>query len=252
MTTHDRRSGVDVAVPARWVTAFFDPLTPLSTRLRLEHQMLVWVRQNGVCASAWFAGMLWQVVATLPRDDPWWALGVRGVEGVGVDRGVTPGGVSGVWGADGVKFGSLDSARDVVFPSHPDPRLDPVLSPLVEGLDEFAGGVLALAFDGWEGPFDVLSRVVALGDEGADRVLAAGSAALRWAVWRRRVYVGRTDFYPLMVAQAWLGRALTVVSGGVVDVSGCVVEVGVERVDEGSWAELHSLAQPHPFFPPGV
>ena len=237
--------------PARWAVAMFEPLIEARRLLELEDEARVWSRQNPRIAAAWFAGFIWQIMATLPSDDPWRSLNVkwplastcevlrRGADTPSSHRGAT---------LRGEVFVGPAVGTDIVFPSNADITLDAGLVALRDGIDPASAAVLGLASDSWQAPFQLLSSLE--GDsEAATPVFNAACPALRWALWRRRAYIGKSDPYPLLTAFAWLGRAERVASGQAIDSEGCIFEIEAESIDDGAWADMAGMLNGHPFFP---
>lgn len=242
------------STPLRWIIGQLEPLTIGRTMTRLESDCVRWCTANPTIAPAWFAGMVWQILATLPADDPWRQIAVRGRDSEGriVERGQPPEGRMGAW-LHGSLMDSEEPGTDLTPRSSLDVSLDHGLVALNHGISERGAQVLGFGFDSFEAAAEMLKAdAVAMAPELFGRsIFDAGSAALRWALWRRRVYVGRTDPYPLMVALEWLERAGRVSRGESIDLGGCEFEISTEKIEDTAWSELSGLVGGHPLFPQG-
>lgn len=162
---------------AAWVVALCEPLIAARTRSGIENRMIRCAQDDPTYLSWWFAGVTADVMATLPGADPW--------------RSAKAGAFSG-WQA-GV---------DLVPPAHPNLFVDVGLAALVDPLPPRGRQVLARAADDVAGAASVL-----MGIAGGQDLVEAGGGALRWAAWRRRVYVGPEDPYVMTTGFGWLNRA---------------------------------------------
>ncbi|WNM27345.1 hypothetical protein RN607_14270 [Demequina capsici] len=231
-----------------------EPLTSATTHMRRENDMVRWVKKNPTVAAAWFSGVLWQIMATLPEDDPWRRISVRarGDHGEVIERLDPPDSMMGAW-LDGVAFGIAADGMDVVPRTVSDDTLDVGLVALAENLPRLAAQALGLAPDDFRDVMAVFmaSRSFLAPELYGRELFDMGAAALRWAIWRRRIYVGRADRLPLIVAVAWLRRAELVATGQAMSVEECRFEIHMDRAVTGSWGELRALVSDPPLFVPG-
>lgn len=243
---------MSLAVPARWAVGLGEPLLTAQRHLELEMSAADWSRSEPRLASAWFAGWLWQIAQTLPLDDPWRRMTVRWplAGGGEIVKGDPPDGAYGCW-LKGQPVKDSRAGGDIVYPSNQDLQLDAGLVALEEGIGPSAACLLGLScLDTWQQGRELLENLSRTnGVPGSSPVFDTGAQALRWMVWRRRVYVGRTDPYPLLTAFAWLPRAERLDEDLQVDIEACRYEIETERIDRGAWGDLHSIVVSPPFFP---
>ena len=163
-------------------------------------------------AAAFLGGMIADAMRTLPEEDPWRHLSARFQVGqASLTRGEVPrppettGAVIG-----GKPFGTPDSGDDLVLLAPGDPSTEVSSAALAEGLNPASAAVLAFGADGWKHSAEALRASPAddrdLFDTGAD--------ALRWALWRRRAYVGMEDPMTMLSAMQWAWRAEQVNESG--------------------------------------
>lgn len=219
-----------------WAVGLLEPLIGLERRQSIETEFHQWCRRHPERAVLWFAGTTSDLAETLPGDDPWRKLSARIGTGVSaITRGPEPPSSTGA--ANGKPFGTWRDATDLIEPTFDDPNLDVCLAALAEPLSPAAAALLAFAFDGWSAASDAawaIYRASAVPDEaqqadaprpafgelrsidlttspatypGADALVAAGQAALRWLVHRRATYTGSDDPYVIESAWHWAFRA---------------------------------------------
>lgn len=166
-------------------------------------------------------GMAADHVQTLPADDPWRHASAR--VGEGEDAMVRfevprPPEATGAE-LEGAHFGGEDSGKDLVDLGPGDPGAEVATAALAGGLEPAAAAVLAFAADGW---LRAALALLAAAEQGSP-IFETGAAALRWAMWRRRAYVGADDPLTMLSAMQWAWRARTV------EESGELVLAGTER-----------------------
>lgn len=232
-------------VPARWVTTLVEPLMPPADRTAHEQAMVEQIRRDPAWAAAYFAGFLHEIVVTLPADDPWRNLPAM------VDLEMLATGAStpdsddrfyhrvpgqpmapatGAFRPDGSPFGTIDDAADLALPGMgggDDPSVDVGLAALADGLSPLSAALLGFAPDTGRYLRDVFDAVYhamwkayvrqSEHKRAAEQYLATVSAALRWAIHRRRVYTGPGDEYPVVLGYAWISKAERVTMGAPMD-----------------------------------
>lgn len=196
---------------AAWLVAQCEPLVPTLSRAVVDEAFHEETRQNPTRTAWWFAGVVTDLVSTLPPNDPWRNLSAR----VGVlTRGVVPKPPTdtGASGPNG-PFGTVVDGHDLVHPSFADPSTDIGLAALSSGISATGAAILAFGADGWRSAgvatlaaLDEMMQAPGV-DDPAAAFAEAGADALRWAAWRRRAYVGPGDEMTLASGFAWLWRA---------------------------------------------
>jgi len=202
------RDGFDAAV--RWAAGLTEPLLPTLARVAADQA----VRRHAAADPRWavtlFAGVLADVLTTLPAEDPWRHLSARiGDLTIGTPPRTDPG--PGAWrrdpGGGRRPFGTWRDAADLTGtpPGGPgdDVRVDPGIAALSDPLTPRAAAVLAFAA---RGRAEARAAVAATGPSGATEFEAAAEA-LRWAVHRRRGYRGPGDLWPVEAVTVWAAHA---------------------------------------------
>lgn len=207
------------ATVARWAVVLTERYVPFEDALERERLFAQWCAQHASVARAWFAGVLWQVSATLPDDDPWCALTA------------TP---EGAMRAEGRMFGTSEDGVDLMPRAYSDTTLDASLVALARPLPRRSGALLARAHTSWTEIHRALLPVA-----GGD-LSAVAVPALRWLLWRRGAYVGAEDTYPLQTMLVWIGRAELAAQGGLPEPSALAFEIDQERIDPDGWTLLMS------------
>lgn len=205
---------------ATWLVAQCEPLVPTLDRAVAEEALVAEARTDPTRTAWWFAGVIADHVLTLPPADPWRSLSARVNETL--SRGVVPKPplMTGAVGSNG-PFGTVADGQDLVHPSFADAPTDISLAALASGISEGGAALLAFAADGWD---QAARAAMALHSEhmaqtrdereAANKFFGAASDALRWAVWRRRAYLGHADDWTLVSGFAWLWRAEELAASG--------------------------------------
>lgn len=218
--THDGWDDQDVAA---WVTSMGESLTDPRLALEIAGRARESFAADADRGRIWGAGVVSDVISTLPSVDPWRNLSARvRVEG-GADLvllgAAPPPPQTGATSPSGSPFGTWQDGVDLVPPAHRNLLVDIGLIALAEPLAPQAAAFMALAASDWRSGVRALEELGAGGGEVFDVVLPA----LRWAAWRRRVYTGPEDSYLMTTGFEWLSRASLITSG--------------DPVDDSSWAE---------------
>ncbi len=222
----DRRAPV-----ARWAMSLAEPLISTSRRIVLDADLAAFTAGNPQWTTYWFAGLVSDLVATLPPEDPWRHLsasldlgalsdGPAGEEDrLSFDnpRGrAAPAGTGAVL-PDGRRFGTAEDSADLLMPDIGPPDADIGVVALTEPLDPVAAALAGFATADTELFHAALARLWRRlhadavdhdGSPGAGgRWLAVVTPVLRRFIHRRRVYTGPEDPFPLVAAFSWMARA---------------------------------------------
>lgn len=212
---------------SRWVVAMYDPLIDTASRQEIEENLKEIIASNPHWFSAWLAGHLSDVVRSLDPDDPWRKLRLVG------GRALHP---------DGSPFGSWVDSTDLAQPAVPDMRSDLSLAALAVPLEDDAAALIAVASGGWDPTLAWceanLVTAATLDKAAADRFFKAATSALRWAVHRRRLYMGPEDSFVPINGIAWIGRAHKVTAGAVWDEQRAERVLQDSSVAPGTYLEL--------------
>jgi len=210
----------DRRVPASWLVTLVEPLIDLATRAALEDEMSARCGRDPVWAQWWFAGVISDHVLTLPAADPWRHLSAHVASAVGgMTRGSSPApprrtGAVGEFGA----FGTVRDGADLMPELPPEVSTDASMAALGPGLSAPGAAVLAFSADGYEAGARAIAALHGPGGDleeaGGARMFVVLSTALRWAMWRRRVYTPGEDPLTLASGFAWLWRAEVLRAGG--------------------------------------
>ncbi|GEL47775.1 hypothetical protein CHO01_28910 [Cellulomonas hominis] len=202
-----------LALPAAWAAALCEPLISTRRRADLDAAMRQRATESPRWAVIFFAGMVSDQIQTLPAEDPWRHLSARAGDLTRCDVPRPPDSTGAVSGGD--VFGQPSQGEDLVDLSPGDPGAEVTSAALADGLEPPAAAVLAFAADGWRAAAGALEEVLAQGHE----VFEIGADALRWAVWRRRAYVGADDDLTMLSAMQWAWRAQALSEGGALDLA---------------------------------
>jgi len=159
----------DLGEVHRWLISMSEPLLPPRVAAQLEFGARRFLEENRSMGKLWFAGVIHDTLASLPKDDPW-----------------RRGEISGTW-KDGV---------DLVPRIHSDITREIGLAALAEGISEEAVYLIQQAARGWEAARKALIGMPVL--------FSTGASALRWVTWRRRVYAGADDGHLYTCGMLWL------------------------------------------------
>lgn len=210
-----------------WGQTLYEPLLPPLVQSRNEGTFAKTHRQEPDRVHLFLAGLIAEAIGTLPDTDPWKHLSARcGNITVGENPPEEDGAVR---DADGEPFGSWRDATDLISLEAATPWEDSALAALTEPLEPAAAAILAAASRGWRAAMRMIRQVQIVGNrpEVAEEYqglpflndpeyLAANDLAharlcavdaLRWAVHRRRAYLGRNDPWLEDAVSMWAWRA---------------------------------------------
>lgn len=249
-------------VTARWISSFLEPLTPIAQQIVNTAAMSSLARRNPSWVTTYATGVIWELVATLPEDDPWRRLSARvDLDVLSIGRSIEngqsllwqPDGAvgptrTGAFRPDGASFGTWRDGTDLSgTPVNDDPTLDVGLVPLVPSLSPLSAAIFGLANKPVEEFASDLTQInhalwrAAMAHEGDHAragvfLLWSVKASMRWAMWRRQCYVGRDDQYSQHVAYSWLIKARNVLNGEPFAAQTTDVETGV--IEHGLYSVL--------------
>lgn len=205
----------------RWTVAKCEPLVAEAYRGRARMELENLGMIDRPWFNAWVAGLLSDLVGTLDPQDPW--------------RNTTLGADGAVTLPDGSVFGTWHNAADIhPYTTSNDPADDIALAALVPDLPVEAARLWNAAQEGLEACRRSMERL-----ENQDAYEVA-DAALSWAMYRRRMFMGAEDAYVPVVSVQWARRAEKIVAGQSWDESGAARLREGSRIEPGTWASLAS------------
>lgn len=181
---------------AQWSAATKEPLMPLASRVEIDRRYRSWARRTPSFTIAWATGVTAAILDTLPPSDPW--------------RAPRPG------------FGTFRDAEDVTFVPDEEDEWDEQklllnldLAALTRGLPPGGARVMAAcAASAEDGQFALTEVRKRCEPNRADAVTAdIAQAIVLWALWRRRIYRGVDDEFPLSMMYGWLSYAQMIEDG---------------------------------------
>ncbi len=190
------------------------------------------VNASHLWAATFFGGMIADAVRTLPGEDPWRHMSAKiRVGQIELTRGEIPRPPE-VTGAllRGQAFGAPDAGKDLVDLTPGDPSSAVASAALAEGLNPVSAVVVAFATDGWRHAGEVLRSV----PTGGRDLFDTGAEALRWALWRRRVYVGLDDPMTMLSGMQWAWRAQQVAESGEMELADSEKELVAQSIADYS------------------
>lgn len=234
---------------ARWAIGFSDPLVDVRTRLARTEAMVRFVERNTAWTTAFFAGVLHELMLTLPGQDPWRLMSgcvdFDEIEtGVAADpsdpllslageptrnrtvlrqRTPVPNRTGAITARD-TWFGSLEDVADITPPDTPDAASDIGVSAVTAPMSPLSAAVLAFSAGRVRELQQLLQAIQrhlwlaevrgVLGGESAAAIyLETVTTVVRWIQFRRRSYLGDDDGYLLSLMIAWIPSAERVVGG---------------------------------------
>lgn len=226
---------------AAWAITLAQPLVRPGLAVKIARQARATMALDPPRARYWLAGLIGDIVSSLPSIDPWRSLSARvpvlGNPDIVVLGSVPPPDSLGAASARG-PFGTWQDGADLVPPTHPNLLIDRELIVLAEGLVPASAAVLAMCAS----DFHTGARALQVLGPGGPESFDIGAPALRWAMWRRQVYVGQEDTWAHTAAMMWLHRAGALVTGEQFD-----EETWQEDREEGALPdELYEPVQPPP------
>lgn len=251
---------------ARWVLSLSEPLLTTREREVIDEQMAAFIDRNAQWSAYWFAGFLFDIASSLPDDDPWRRLSASvdlGLLSLGHTSpdpdtrlvfanptGAVPDSPTGAVDVDGVRFGRVGNASDLVMSEMGDPAMDIGLVAVAEPLHDLASAIVGFSFANAEFLAAALTKIYhALwmadfadhdGRTGGEGFLDEAGGALRWLIHRRRVYTGQDDPFPTVCGFAWMARADRLVAGS----RRISAELGLAqdaKIDDGSYGDMRGL-----------
>lgn len=234
---------------AVWLISLSEPLIDTSTRASIDEDFAAFADSYSHWVHVWFSGLLYELMATLPAQDPWRHLSTRtalsnrhNVDSV-ILRG-TPSG-EGTFFPSGQAAGTPGDSDDLLVPELGDRSTDIGLAGLVGTPSPLTLTLIAMAGD--TDPTRLVSAFAMVhehlrataddpGQVAADFLQVAGDAVRR-VLHRRRIYVGIDDSFATITGYSWMARADRVVGG----TRELVDEVGLWRdgaIENDVYAEL--------------
>lgn len=222
---------------ARWMLTLVEPLLSPEDRYVIEQDMIELVAGQPRWSAAWFAGMLYEIGATLPAGDPWAEMSARldyalsaaprlgerlvepgsaGEETLLGSVGRLPAG-TGAMLPSGNSFGTYRSVIDLISGLDTvGPDEDRALIAVATPLQPAAAALVAIAASRTGADPDWLANVLGrlhvalhaedpLG-EGPKEWLGLAGSALRWLTKRRLSYV-QDDMFVAALGYAWCNSA---------------------------------------------
>lgn len=219
----DRRAAV-----ARWIITWSEPLLSTRARANADAAMAQFIQRNSRWSIAWFAGVISDVAATLPPEDPWRRLSARLEVGEGEPLTFThPLGApapetTGAVRPDGIAFSGLADSTDIVFSDLVEAPFDLGLAAVTEEIDPRTAAVIGFSAANVSMVHTALDRIYhdlwwssfeGNRNEVGPAFLEIAGDALRRLVHRRRTYTSQDDPFANVAGFAWMARADRVVAG---------------------------------------
>lgn len=218
---------LDTGWVSRWVVAQCEPLIDTAARQEIDDQMIKLVGARPHWFAAWLAGFLSDIVRSLDPQDPWRNLKI-------VDNQVIH--------PDGSPFGTWVDATDLVHASDSDLRADLGLAALAVQLDGAAGKLFVTAAQGWHETLSFcehnLVTEATLNPFQARDFFNNAARAVRWAIYRRRLFMGMEDQFVPVSAVSWIARASKMVSGENWDEARAAQFLEGSKVPEGTYSNF--------------
>jgi hypothetical protein len=212
---------------SRWVVSLFDPLVDTDSRIEIEAGLKDIIAQHPHWFAAWFSGHLSDIVRSLDPVDPWRNLQV--VDGRALHE-------------DGSPFGTWVDSTDLAQPAVPDMRSDLALAALRTPLSEDSAVLIAVASGGWHATLSWCEQHLvtesSLDPAQAEKFFRTASASLRWALHRRRLYLGPEDSFIPVNGIAWIGRAHNMIAGTEWDEARAERVLAESSVAPGTYTQL--------------
>lgn len=212
---------------SRWVVSLCEPLLDVRSRQETENAMERLTAENPVWVAAWASGWLSDIMRSLDPADPWRNLTVEDHQ---------------ARHPNGSPFGSWVDATDIVHAGTEDIRSDLGLAALAEQLDPEAAELLAAAAESREAAFAWLKGHQATGPQlfpgEAEKHFRIIASALRWAIYRRRLFAGAEDPFVPISGTEWIRRAPLVAEGKAWDEARAAKFVDESAVGEGTYEQF--------------
>lgn len=256
----DRRAEV-----ARWVVTLSEPLLTTEDRTRTDAAMADFIIRNPEWACAYFAGLLTDLSATLPPDDPWRHLSaVIDLDQVGLgvitddpDKRLVwtgsaplPAGTGAVIKTPGLParmFGTSADTLDLVPVDVPDLTTHLGVAALTTNLSPLGAAFVAIAASDPRTMQVVLSKSYhalflakhsnRTQDSAGASLLKTAGQAVQWLAHRRLQYMaGEDDGYAHTVGFEWISKADRVNTGKPISTEKSMVQVG--KIDANAYKDL--------------
>lgn len=225
-------SQVDSRWVSRWVVALCEPLLETEARVQIDAEMVDIVGRQPHWFAAWLSGFLSDIVRSLDPEDPWRNIAIVDGQAVHPDR--SP-------------FGTWVDANDLVHVSIEDIRADLGLAALEKPLPDLSAKLISVAAQGWDAALTWceanLVKAATLGPDEAAEFFKTASAALRWAIYRHRLYKGIEDPFVSTSGIAWIGRADKMTSGEPWDEARAARHLEANKVDPGTYRQFNPPAE---------
>jgi hypothetical protein len=208
----------------RWAVTLVEPLIETPARAEIERQVAALAHVEQRYFATYISGVLADLLDGLPTMDPWRRTSAS--EGM-------------IYSKDGSPFGTWVDGADLLPREHTDLAADLNLAALASPLTDASARMLHSASGSWSKcrrTMQLQYREV----QPSTSYFGDASSAVRWAIHRRRAYVGTEDAYVAVTCIAWIGRAERIVQGRSWDRASRVRMAESERVPEEAYTWLTS------------
>lgn len=217
----------DTGWVSRFVVALCEPLLDTEVRHEIDENMISLIAARPQWCAAWLSGFLSDVVRSLDPADPWRNLTVKDGK---------------VLLPDGTPFGSWVDATDIVKASVEDLRSDLGLAAVADPLSDYSGVLLATASQGWHQTLHWIESTLilnaALNHDDARQYFKVAVNALRWAIYRRRLFSGMEDPFIPVSGVSWVNRADRMIAGEPWDESRAARHLQGSSVAAGTYTQF--------------
>lgn len=210
---------------SRWVVSLCEPLLDIESRQEIENAMERLAAENPHWVAAWASGWLSDIIRSLDPADPW--------RNITILEGQTQ-------HPDGTPFGSWVDATDIVHAGTDDIRADLGLAALASPLSPEAAVLFAAACRGRDEAYALLTDGIGpqLFPANAKTFFSTVAAALRWAIYRRRLFAGAEDPFIPISGTEWIRRARFITSGEAWDEARAERFMGESAIAEGTYEQF--------------
>lgn len=210
---------------SRWVVSLCEPLLDIESRQEIENAMERLAAEHPRWVAAWASGWLSDIIMSLDPADPWRNVTVRDGQ---------------AQHPNGSPFGSWVDATDIVHAGTDDIHEDLGLAALANPLSPEAAALFSAAGRGREEAYALLTENTGpqLFPADAKTYFRTISSALRWAIYRRRLFAGAEDPFIPVTGGEWIRRARFIASGEAWDEARAERFVSESAISEGTYGQF--------------
>lgn len=227
-------------VLARWTIALCEPLIETDVRVELDQRMEQILDEQAEWMTTWFSGMLASIITSLPSEDPWRNLSASHTGPTQTLTHVAPNvplpqedGAS----TRGRPFGTRRDHTDMTIPDSNDWLVDLQLAAVSKEVDPWSAALIGFAGGGMSPVKSAITSMIeSVNSKQQDKkMFPVLSGALKYAIHRRRYYVGYDDSFVWSKGFLWIVRSEQILNGRDFHDENLIADIAESKIADGDY-----------------